>query len=185
MATAASSTTEASLPRWSVSPSTSTGSERLRGTLVHRLLQRLGAVPSPISSEPDRIAQLAAQLISPEENDEVDDVFSLCTDAAEMYGRLIARADVRDLYGRGDAFHEVPFCRTVDGSVVRGTIDLLVRWSDPASGASRATILEFKTGRPAPEHTVQAMTYRDAVEALFPGDSVETRLVYVDDSDWP
>jgi hypothetical protein len=41
------------------------------------------------------------------------------------------------------------------------------------------TVLEFKTGRPRPEHERQAELYRLAAEALFPGADVETQLVYV------
>jgi hypothetical protein len=41
------------------------------------------------------------------------------------------------------------------------------------------TVLEFKTGRPRPEHERQADLYRQAAEAIFPGAPVESRLIYV------
>jgi len=42
-------------------------------------------------------------------------------------------------------------------------------------------VLEFKTGRPHPEHQAQAEVYRAAAEALFPAVRVESRLVYTSD----
>jgi hypothetical protein len=43
------------------------------------------------------------------------------------------------------------------------------------------TVLEFKTGRPHPEHQAQAEVYRAAAQALFPAVLVESRLVYTSD----
>jgi hypothetical protein len=40
------------------------------------------------------------------------------------------------------------------------------------------TVLELKTGRPAPEHERQLAIYLTAARALFPGTPVEGRLVY-------
>jgi RecB family exonuclease len=65
----------------------------------------------------------------------------------------------------------------VDGAVLRGTIDCLVR-----SGDGRITVLEFKTGRPRREHDQQTQIYRRAAEGLFPGAPVDARVVYVADS---
>ena len=90
------------------------------------------------------------------------------------YGALLRRPDVRQVYVSGEALHEVPFTMRLEGTIVRGTIDCLIR-----STSGRVTILEFKTGRPRPEHERQANLYRRAAEALFPGAEVETRLVYV------
>jgi hypothetical protein len=40
------------------------------------------------------------------------------------------------------------------------------------------TVLEFKTGRPRPEHQAQAELYRRAAAALFPEAAVDARVVY-------
>ena len=155
------------------------GSGRLRGTLVHRLLHYLGATP-PAETEVRALQQVAAQLVSPEERGTVDDLDRLCADAASAYLTLVGRPDFRELYGRGEAFHEVPFCLVDEGMPVRGTIDCLVRWGDGAPDSGGILVLEFKTGRPVPEHQQQAALYRGAVEALFPELAVEARLVYLD-----
>ena len=61
----------------------------------------------------------------------------------------------------------------LDGVMLRGTIDCLIR-----TASDRVTVLEFKTGRPRDDHRVQLDLYRQAAERLFPGLSVDTRLVY-------
>jgi ATP-dependent exoDNAse (exonuclease V) beta subunit len=161
------------------SGSSGAASDRLRGTLVHRMLHRLGA--APVDGDTQRLRRLAVQLVRPEERDELDDIDGVCTEAVASYESLVSRPEVRELYGRGEAFHEVPFTRTADGRTVRGTIDCLVRWGDQVpSGAGGIVVLEFKTGRPAPEHAQQALAYREAAEALFPGLAVEAHLVYPD-----
>jgi hypothetical protein len=40
------------------------------------------------------------------------------------------------------------------------------------------TVLELKTGKPAPEHDKQLEIYLTAARAMFPGTPVEGRLVY-------
>ena len=66
--------------------------------------------------------------------------------AVTSFRQISSRADVRELYRSGAAYHEVPFTMQVDGRIVRGTIDCLIASSD------RVTVLEFKTGRPRNEH---------------------------------
>ena len=61
--------------------------------------------------------------------------------------------------------------------IVRGTIDCLVSVATIA-----VTVLEFKTGRPRPEHEAQAELYRAAAQALFPASPVESQLVYTSDA---
>ena len=69
--------------------------------------------------------------------------------------------------------HEVPFTTRLEGVVVRGTIDCLVQ-----AVPNKITILEFKTGQPRPEHQAQLHVYHRAAERLFPGLSIDARLVY-------
>jgi ATP-dependent exoDNAse (exonuclease V) beta subunit len=61
--------------------------------------------------------------------------------------------------------------------VVRGTIDCLLCQPD-----GDISVLEFKTGRPRPEHEAQAALYRDAALSLFPGRRVVTQLLYAADA---
>jgi ATP-dependent exoDNAse (exonuclease V) beta subunit len=83
------------------------------------------------------------------------------------------RDDLRQLYLSGVAFHEVPFTMRQDDGWVRGTIDCLLR-----DDRGTVTVLEFKTGRPRPEHEAQVELYRRAAEEIFPGHRVGARLVY-------
>jgi hypothetical protein len=58
-------------------------------------------------------------------------------------------------------------------SIWRGTMDCLIQTSP-----TTMTVLEFKTGRPRPEHEVQLELYKEAASRLFPGMTIETHLVY-------
>jgi ATP-dependent exoDNAse (exonuclease V) beta subunit len=154
------------------SPATGGGdSERLVGTLVHRLVHRLGV------GADSAIARAAvARLLRPEEQTECG--FGLDPDATLVaavaaYEALSRNEAVTRLYSSGEALHELPFTMQRDGTWLRGTIDCLVR-----NGSGLITVLEFKTGRPRPEHQRQVELYRCAVEQMFPGHHVEARLVY-------
>jgi ATP-dependent helicase/nuclease subunit A len=142
-------------------------SDRLIGTLVHRLLERFGLDPaSPV----DRMS--ASRVLRADETDGpwVDE-------ALAAYGAIVRRPEVREAYAGGQPLHEVPFTMRVDGAIVRGTIDCLVRTAD-----GRMTVLEFKTGRPRPEHQVQLDLYRRAAAQVFPDATITARLVYTGDA---
>jgi hypothetical protein len=101
------------------------------------------------------------------------------------YHGLTSRPELAALYARGRAFYEVPFVSRHGESVARGLIDCLIcsaAGSPAADGRSkeRVTILEFKTGSARPEHQIQAMAYKQAVESMFPQAEVEAQLVYLD-----
>ena len=72
----------------------------------------------------------------------------------------------------GEAYYEVPFTFFEDGQIVRGAIDCLIRTDDGVH------VLEFKTGRPRPEHASQADIYRRAAAAAFPGLRVVVEILY-------
>ena len=92
----------------------------------------------------------------------------------EAYQAISGRPDIRAVYFAGERWHEVPFStRADDGSVIRGTIDCLIR--DPEG---KITVLEFKTGLPRDEHRAQLDLYKTAAERLFPGSPVDVHLVY-------
>ena len=92
--------------------------------------------------------------------------------AAAAFLDLTGREDVGRIYRSGRPYHEVPFTTTIDGRSVRGVIDCVIL------DGSRATILEFKTGRPRPEHHAQVEVYRQAVRSALPVSEVEVMVVY-------
>ncbi len=145
-------------------------SDRLAGTLVHRLLQRLGVGEAP---EPAAIRAAATRLVRADEVDESGDVDALLDAAVAAYVTLCARQDVRELYMSGPRLHEVPFTMAVDGRILRGTVDCLVQTSP-----GRFTVLEFKTGRERSEHHTQLDLYLRAMQQVFPDGAVDGRLVY-------
>jgi len=149
------------------------GSDRVVGALVHRLLQRGGL--DEVSES--HLRQVAMSSLGGEYGEDVGDLAARVEEAVAAYKALSVRPDLRELYASGDPFHEVPFTMVADGRIVRGTIDCLVR-----TAADRVTVLEFKTGRRRDEHQAQIATYRLAVQALFPGATVDARLVYAGDA---
>ena len=147
-------------------------SGRLVGTLVHRLLQR------QVSAEIDEpaIRTLANQLIRRDERADVTGLADLVNEAVSLYVRLRDREDLRTALATGNVHFEVPFSHAVEDrpeETVRGVIDCLII---PAEGPP--VVLEFKTGRPAPEHEVQVALYRDAARRLLGVSHVDARILY-------
>ena len=143
-------------------------SRRLLGTLVHRLFQS--------STAPDRAAEAAASLVSAEELVDVADRAALITDAAALYQVLRERADVVEVLVSGTCRYEVPITYAPPdeaGGLVRAVVDCIVFAPDGS-----ATVLEFKTGRPRPEHDAQAELYRRAVAAALENTRVKVRIIY-------
>jgi ATP-dependent exoDNAse (exonuclease V) beta subunit len=147
-------------------------SDRLVGTLVHRLLHRLGVGEVPAQ---EVIREAASRLVRPDEIDESGDVDALLDAAASTYAAMCAREDVRALYMSGRSLHEVPFTMALNGRMLRGTVDCLVQ-----TAPDRLTVLEFKTGRERPEHRAQVELYQRAMQQVFPGFAVDARLVYAE-----
>ncbi|HEV8393359.1 MAG TPA: UvrD-helicase domain-containing protein [Vicinamibacterales bacterium] len=147
-------------------------SERVLGTVVHRLLQALGTAPGASAED---APSMALRLLRPDEAAGLADREAFAARAASVYQALCAHPEVRSLYAAADILHEVPFALRQDGAVVRGSIDCLVRL-----GPADVTVLEFKTGRPRPEHTGQVALYASVAERLFPGATVVPKLIYTD-----
>jgi ATP-dependent helicase/nuclease subunit A len=145
-------------------------SSRLLGTLVHRLVQRLGI---DTGHDEAGLTRVAALLVRPDELPSAD--LHLLGRAVAAYTALSRHREVRDVYRAGDALHEVPFTCVTEAGIVRGTIDCVVRTAD------RVTILEFKTGRPHRDHAAQVDVYRRAVQSVFPDARVDPRIVYADE----
>jgi ATP-dependent helicase/nuclease subunit A len=147
-------------------------SDRIVGTIVHRLLQRFGFGPDTVGIDaPTALAMLRADEMAATVS--TRPLLDLAAAAVDAYTAVAARADVRTLYQTGEVMHEVRFTMMHDGRMVRGTIDCLVRGGD-----GRFTVLEFKTGRRRDAHNRQLDLYRRAVEQLFPGADVAAQLVY-------
>jgi ATP-dependent helicase/nuclease subunit A len=177
---------DAAPPRVSVAAVVSTETERVRrerttaasgrfvGTLVHRLLQRIGIrEPGAGNQEPQSIREIAMRLVRADELDDLTDAPQAVDAAVEAYEFICAREDVRLLYQAGRALHEVPFTMSIDGRIVRGTFDCVV---ETAAGAF--TLLEFKTGRERMEDRQQVELYLQALRQLVPGASIDARVVY-------
>jgi ATP-dependent helicase/nuclease subunit A len=141
-----------------------------RGSLIHRLLERLPDVP-----ETERAAA-AARWLARQAGDLGDDM------RAEMLAAAMAVIDhphfVRIF--SPEALAEVPLAATVDGVVVAGTADRLL------IEANRITVVDFKTTRrpPAsagaiPRATLRQMAaYVAALEAIYPGREVRAGVLY-------
>ena len=147
--------------------------DRVVGTLVHRLLQRCGF---DMAGDTKEMRETALRVLQPEEVAEASGegtAAELADSAVDIYRAICSRPDIRALYMAGDRLHELPFTMRLDGVVIRGVIDCLIR-----TAPGRMTLLEFKTGRPHDDHRVQLGFYRQAAERLFPGVTIDARLVY-------
>jgi len=106
---------------------------------------------------------------------EAGDVDELFRRARDAYLALCAEPMLSEALAAGEALFEVPFSvrPAASQSILRGTFDCLVRRRD-----SGLTVLELKTGRAAPEHEQQLSAYLIAARALFPGASIDGKLIY-------
>jgi ATP-dependent exoDNAse (exonuclease V) beta subunit len=147
-------------------------SDRLTGTLVHRLFQR--------ALDPSLDAAAAAAMVpSLARADELVDVADLPEFAgrvAALYTAMRRRSEVASLLQGGHCRYEVPFSYAPPGrpdELIRGVIDCVV--FDAEGGA---TVLEFKTGQPRPDHDAQAALYRDALASALGTDRIDVRILY-------
>ena len=153
-------------------------SDRLVGSLVHRLLQREGLAGDVARARGDDwIAERLGSLVRVEESIAIADRDAVIRRAAAAYRAFSGHQGLRALYLSGTVFHEVPFSLSIDDRIVRGTIDCLVQKAD-----GDVAVLEFKTGRRRPEHEAQTAVYEQAAASLFPGRRVVTQLLYVADA---
>ena len=113
------------------------------------------------------MAALALRLLRPDETVALADRDRFAARAAAVYLALCRHPEVRRFYAVPGILHEVPFAFLEGDTVVRGTIDCLV----PVSPGEVA-VLEFKTGRPRPEHAGQLALYARVAAELFPGSTV-------------
>jgi hypothetical protein len=139
---------------------------------VHRLFQRDVDVTGGV----DAVASEARRLLRPEERVDVVDLEALITSVAAVYSDLRTRPDVQALLASGRCLYEVPFSYAPEdrpGECVRGAIDCLVLAEDGS-----ATVVEFKTGAPRPEHERQVELYVQALCRALGHDRVLARVIY-------
>ena len=146
------------------------GDAARRGTLIHKLLERLPEV-APEAREAAAIRWLARSAAD------------LADSAREEMVRaalgVLAVADWTDLFGP-DALAEVPIAATVGERVIAGTIDRLVVTPE------RIRLIDFKTARRPPATLAQVPdailrqmgAYAAALEQVWPGRPVEAALLY-------
>ncbi len=145
-------------------------SHRVLGTLVHRLVRRFG-----VDATAD-VDGAVLHLLHAHEAVDIQDRATVCRDAANAYRAICSRPDLRELYRAGDALHEVPFTMATGGRIVRGTVDCIITTEESI------TVLDFKTGRPRPEHARQVELYGKAVQAMHPGIRVHAQVIYLEEA---
>jgi ATP-dependent helicase/nuclease subunit A len=153
-------------------PDRHTTTDRLVGTLVHRLLQR----DFPLDLDDASLEDAIARLVRVEELVDVEEPTAVLSAALTMYRRLRRHPDVLSALAGGECQYEVPFSTQPagrSGEVVRGVIDCLV-----VSPTGEVTVLEFKTGRPRPEHEAQAALYAASLRAALGIDRILVKIIY-------
>jgi ATP-dependent helicase/nuclease subunit A len=155
----------------------------LVGTIVHRLFQA-----SRLTADPDArwLTERAGALVAGREEAGGSSRADVSAAAVEAFLRLRRRADIARVIDEAACEYEVPFSlrlqppggQGADGQpvVVRGSIDCLARHPD-----ATITVLELKTGRRHAWHHHQLDLYVRAARSLFPGVTVDGRLVYLDE----
>lgn len=141
-----------------------------RGTLMHRLIERLPELPA----EERQAAGLAWLARSAGDFDPAERLAMVQSAMA-----VLAHPGWADVFGE-DSLAEVPLAAVVGGRVVSGTVDRLV------FGQTAIRIVDFKTARRPPvsvadipaAYVRQMAAYVAALEAIHPGVPVEAALLY-------
>lgn len=141
-----------------------------RGTIIHRLLERLPEIPAESREDAAR-AWLARQAADFDES--ARDAMLAATLA------VVNHADWQQLFAPG-SLAEVPVAAVVGGQVVAGTVDRLIVTPEAVR------IVDYKTARrppsgieQVPRSTLRQMAaYVAALELTFPGRRVEAAILY-------
>ena len=141
-----------------------------RGTLIHRLLERLPDVPPLMRRE------RGEEWLEREASDLDGDVRDELLDSALA---VLDHPDFAEIFAPG-ALAEIPLAATVGGQVVAGTADRLLVTDESV------TVVDFKTARRPPTSLedvprstlAQMAAYVAALEAIYPGHSVRAALLY-------
>ena len=143
-----------------------------RGTLVHKLIERL-----PERAPAERLDAALAWLA----RNAADLDGALHHDIAESAVRVLAQPGWEDVFGP-DSLAEVPIAALVGGRMVTGAIDRLV------FGTDVIRIVDFKTARRPPErieqipvaYLRQMAAYAQALAVIHPGVRIEAALLYTE-----
>ena len=151
-------------------PSGASSEAARRGILIHKLLERLPETPAG-----EREAAGRRWLVRNAPGWSSEDSAAMLQSVLDV----IAAEAWRDLFSP-DALAEVPIAATVGGRVIAGTIDRLL--ISPA----HIRLIDYKTARRPPEDLAgvplanlrQMAAYAAALEAVYPGRTVEAALLY-------
>ena len=149
-------------------------SNRLLGTLVHRLIAHQGIAKAGTVFSSHSLKVIIAALLRTDEVVEAAANPQLSEQVVDAYRTLSSQPEVQMLIKEGETMHEIPFSLQTETGISTGTIDCVVR-----SPNGCLTVLEFKTGRRRSEHRQQLDLYRQAVSLMVPHTQVKGRLVYV------
>ena len=141
-----------------------------RGTLIHKLLERLAEI------EPSQRHSIALRWL--ERSAGLSDA-SARTDIADTVCEVLSNPRFSALFGDG-SLAEAPLAATLpDGTVVAGTVDRLLVQNDCVS------VIDFKTGQVPKSadaipssHKAQMSAYTGALRVIFPGREVRAALLY-------
>jgi ATP-dependent helicase/nuclease subunit A len=141
-----------------------------RGTLVHRLLERLPGTEADERREAG-LAWLARNA--------PDLGLRAHGELMESVVEVLSRDEWRELFGPG-SLAEVPIAATVGERVIAGTIDRLIL------GPEHIRLIDYKTSRRPPADISQVprailrqmAAYAAALEAAYPGRTIEAGLLY-------
>ena len=139
-----------------------------RGTLLHRLFERLPDVAPPARAGVAVRVALAAGFTAQEADD-----------MAQTALAVLETPDFAALFGP-TALAEAPLAGQVGGRAIAGTVDRLL------IGDSRILVVDFKTGLAVPPHAAavhpgyvrQMAAYRAVLRAAFPQHSVSAALLF-------
>ena len=141
-----------------------------RGTLLHKLIERLPELPPEVRPEAARkwLARMAAEFD--------EDARQAMADAAM---RVLAEPAWQEVFGPG-SLAEVPIAAVVGERVVSGTLDRLLL------AETRVRVVDFKTDRRPPQSIAevplaslrQMAAYVAALEVIYPARRIEAALLY-------
>lgn len=141
-----------------------------RGTLIHRLLERLPDV------EPVHREEAATGWLQRQAGDLDADIRREMVESAI---KVLLEPQFAEIFSKA-ALAEVPLAATIGGIAVSGTADRLLVTED------RVTVVDFKTTRRPPERTSdipqstvrQMAAYVAALEAIYPDRKVRAAVLY-------
>lgn len=141
-----------------------------RGTLIHRLLERLPVTPPPGRADVARrwLERCAADLTA----DQRDEIITTVL-------RVLQDPEIARLFGH-DALAEIPLSAVIDGQVLSGQVDRII------VDEETVLVVDIKTGAQVPEavedtplaYLQQMAAYRAALTRMFTAKRVEAALLW-------